>query len=176
MENKPLPGIPGDPDNKVPANHEYSFPLPYERLQGEGLNSFESLCFRVLMAEKKNPHFFARKGQHDYGVDIRVIEDNGETTVYQCKNLKGGKDELNESDFKKAFDKFKKEWVEEQKLPVPQRFIYCTSARVGTDKDSHAAFIKASDVFKEQFLKGGGQPPKVVDFWDCDTLDEKLKN
>jgi hypothetical protein len=127
------------------------------------------------MAEKKNPHFFARKGQDDYGVDIRVIEDNGETTVYQCKNEKGSKDKLNESDFKKAFDKFYNDWVREQKLSVPNRFFYCTSALIGTDKGSHSAFIKASDVFKEQFLKEWDQPLQV-DFWDRTILDEKLKN
>ncbi|MCX6580042.1 MAG: hypothetical protein NT166_07645 [Candidatus Aminicenantes bacterium] len=162
MVNKPLPGKPGEPDNQIPADKEYSTTLPYEQLRGEGLNSFQLLCFRVLMAEKKTPHFFARKGQRDYGVDIRVSEDNGETTVYQCKNEKGSKDKLNESDFKKAFDKFYNDWVREQKLSAPNRFFYCTSALIGKDQGSHSAFIKASDVFKEQFLKEWGQPLQVA--------------
>ncbi|MDQ1353488.1 MAG: hypothetical protein QG657_3794, partial [Acidobacteriota bacterium] len=174
MVNKPLPGQPGEPDNQLPADKEYSTTLPYEQLPGDGLNSFELLCFRVLMAEKKNPHFFARKGQDDYGVDIRVSEDNGETTVYQCKNLKGGKDKLNKSDFKKAFDKFNEKWVREQKLSVPNRFFYCTSARIAADNDSHSNFLTASEGFKKQFREEWGQSLQV-EFWDCTDLDEKLK-
>ena len=170
MENKPLPG---DKDNKTPASSDTS-PLPYEILPGDGLNSFELLCFRVLMAEKENPHFFARSGQDDYGVDIRV-EKKDDSTVFQCKNLKTSKKKFNESDFKNAFAEFNDYWVKEQKMPIPQRFIYCTSARIGKDKDSHSAFIKAGKDFKEQFLIEWGKSIQV-DFWDSDTLDDKLKN
>jgi hypothetical protein len=54
MENKPLTG---DKDDKPDSSHTTA--LPYEILPGVGkkLNSFELLCFRVLMAEKNNPHF-----------------------------------------------------------------------------------------------------------------------
>jgi hypothetical protein len=169
MENRPLPG---DKDHNASSSSDTSS-LPYEILPGEGLNSFELLCFRVLMAEKNNPHFFARSGQDDYGVDIRV-ENKDDSTVYQCKNLKCSKEKFNESDFKTAFTKFNDHWVKEQTMQIPQQFIYCTSARIGKDKDSHSAFINASKDFKEQFLKDWGKSIQV-DFWDSDTLDEKLK-
>ncbi len=170
MENKSLPG---DKNHNALVSSDTT-DLPYEILPGKGLNSFELLCFRILMAEKKTPHFFARSGQDDYGVDI-TVEKKSEFTVFQCKNLRGSKKKFYKSDFKKAFAEFNDRWVKEKRLSKPQQFIYCTSGRIAQDKDSHTAYINAKKEFKEQFLKDWGQSIEV-DFWDSDILDEKLKN
>jgi hypothetical protein len=148
MENKPLTG---DKNDNAPASSDTTA-LPYEILPGDGYNSFELLCFRVLMAEKMPPHPFGRNGQHDYGVDI-IVEKKDGSTVYQCKNLKGSKkgskERFYKSDFKTAFVKFNDKWVKEKELPIPKEFIYCTSGRIARDTDSHVAYIEAKKEFIE---------------------------
>jgi hypothetical protein len=145
--------------------------LPYEKLGGEG---FERLCFLYLLSQNKNPHFFARQGQPDFGVDLTSRMADGSFTLYQCKNRKETRKKFSRSEFLDIFEEFNNRWVREQGLPKPGSFVLCTSAVVGKDKENHKAFIGAADCFAQCFKEEWGQDIQVK-FLDRTDLDEKLK-
>jgi hypothetical protein len=146
--------------------------LPYEKLGGEG---FERLCYLILLNENKGciPHYFGRKGQADHGVDLTLQDKKGDYTVYQCKNW-SYKDNLSVKEFTKFFNDSNDQWVKEQDLPKPGRFILCTSMRIDKDTPNHEAFLDAKKKFEKKFLGEWGQSI-LVEYWDRTTIDNKLK-
>ncbi|UCH98677.1 MAG: hypothetical protein JSV88_13805, partial [Candidatus Aminicenantes bacterium] len=110
----------------------------------------------------------------DHGVDLTLQDKKGDYTVYQCKNW-NYKDKLSEKEFTKFFDDFNDQWVREQDLPKPERFILCTSMRIDKHRPNNEAFLFAKEEFEKKFLGEWGQSI-LVQYWDRTALDNKLKN
>ena len=95
---------------------EGCFELPYYMLGGPG---FERAIYELLLSMKRQPRFFGKSGDAQYGIDIITGESSG-VVVYQCKNLK---ECPRLSEVKRAVELFKAEWLS-RKLPVPEEFVY----------------------------------------------------
>lgn len=64
------------------ASTGFGLDLPYGSLGGPG---FERLCYHLLLAQGRQPRFFGRPGDAQYGIDL-VVSDGAHCSVYQCKN------------------------------------------------------------------------------------------
>jgi len=130
------------PELNLTASMSQLGSLPYPQLHGQG---FERLCFELEVAEGNTPRFFGNPGQGDHGVDI-MVEDAERRTVIQCKNL--GKPPP-WSEIEEAIHKFETEWLQEEGLPRPERFIFACPQPL-TERSFNKKFMDFKACFFER--------------------------
>lgn len=122
--------------------------FPYQDLLDQ---QFEELCYDLLRNENSilEPHFFARAGQAQHGVDLTATTVNNKFNVYQCKHYM--ETPFTESLLRSWLDKFNHEWLIKKKLPRPSAFFLLISRVIGKDKTTHEMFLRTAEAFKEEF-------------------------
>ena len=134
--------------------------LDYHGLEGPGL---ERLCFLLLLADGRNPRFFGKSGDAQYGIDL-LVDDGRSSIVYQCKNLA----RYSRAMLKEALEKFADEWLTRPHLRRPERFVLCCPLELRRRLDSEDWQRLMGDFADKHNV--------AVDFWHRDTIDGWLRH
>ncbi|MBY0572101.1 MAG: hypothetical protein K2P84_00345, partial [Undibacterium sp.] len=160
-----------DPFSQHSAYEATTLDLPYHSLKGPG---FERLCFELLRKEKNSfPRFFGVSGQSQYGIDL-LTEEDGQTVVYQCKNLDHAP---NKGEITSLLNLFEKEWLARTDLPKPYRFVLCcpqgkvyTTWEAQCKKFTQRTGVKLGTWFKDELDSRLRHAPDIV----ADAFSDKI--